>query len=39
MLISKITIYLNGLIKRGKKHEIALYEEKIKIWNKFSVEY
>ncbi len=39
MLISKITIYLNGLIKRGKKHEIALYEEKIKVWNKFSIEY
>lgn len=39
MLISKITIYLNGLIKRGKKHKIALYEEKIKVWNKFSIEY
>ena len=39
MLISKITIYLNGLIKRGKKHEIAAYEEKIKVWNKFSIEY
>ena len=39
MLISKINIYLNGLIKRGKKHEIAVYEEKIKFWNKFSIEY
>ena len=39
MLISKISIYLNGLIKRGKKHEIAVYEEKIKFWNKFSIEY
>lgn len=39
MLISKISIYLNGLIKRGKKHEIAVYEEKIKVWNKFSIEY
>ena len=39
MLISKINIYLNGLIKRGKKHEIAVYEEKIKVWNKFSIEY
>ena len=39
MLISKISIYLNGLTKRGKKHEIAVYEEKIKVWNKFSIEY
>jgi len=39
MLLSKINIYLNGLIKRGKKHEIAVYEEKIKFWNKFSIEY
>ena len=39
MLINKISIYLNGLIKRGKKHEIAVYEEKIKVWNKFSIEY
>ena len=39
MLISKISIYLNGLMKRGKKHEIAVYEEKIKVWNKFSIEY
>ena len=39
MLISKISIYLNGLKKRGKKHEIAVYEEKIKVWNKFSIEY
>ena len=39
MLINKISIYLNGLIKRGKKHEIAVYEEKIKFWNKFSIEY
>ena len=38
MLISKISIYLNGLKKRGKKHEIAVYEEKIKVWNKFSIE-
>ena len=39
MLINKISIYLNGLIKRGKKHEIAVYKEKIKVWNKFSIEY
>ena len=39
MLISKISIYLNGLIKRGKKHEIAVYEEKIKFWNKNLFEY
>ena len=39
MLINKISIYLNGLKKRGKKHEIAVYEEKIKVWNKFSIEY
>ena len=39
MLINKISIYLNGLIKRGEKHEIALYKEKIKVWNNFSIEY
>ena len=39
MLLSKLTIYLRGLIKRRKNDEIALCEEKIKVWNKFSIEY
>ena len=39
MLLSKLTIYLKGLVKRGKNDEIAVYEEKIKVWNKFSIEY
>ena len=39
MLISKLNIYLKGLVKRRKNDEIAVYEEKIKVWNKFSVEY
>ena len=25
--------------KRRKNDEIAVYEEKIKVWNKFSIEY
>jgi len=39
MLLSKLNIYLKGLVKRGKNDEIAVYEEKIKVWNKFSIEY
>ena len=39
MLLSKLNIYLKGLVKRRKNDEIALYEEKIKVWNKFSIEY
>ena len=39
MLLSKLNIYLKGLVKRGKSDEIAAYEEKIKVWNKFSIEY
>ena len=39
MLISKLNIYLKGLVKRRKNDEIAVCEEKIKVWNKFSVEY
>ena len=39
MLLSKLNIYLKGLVKRGKSDEIAVYEEKIKVWNKFSIEY
>ena len=39
MLLSKLNIYLKGLVKRRKNDEIAVYEEKIKVWNKFSIEY
>lgn len=39
MLLSKLNIYLKGLVKRKKNDEIAVYEEKIKVWNKFSIEY
>ena len=39
MLLSKLNIYLKGLVKRGKNDEIAVYQEKIKVWNKFSIEY
>ena len=39
MLLSKLNIYLKGLVKRKKNYEIAVYEEKIKVWNKFSIEY
>ena len=39
MLLSKLNIYLKGLIKRRKNDEIAVYEQKIKVWNKFSIEY
>ena len=39
MLLSKLNIYLKGLVKRKKIDEIAVYEEKIKVWNKFSIEY
>ena len=39
MLINKLNIYLKGLVKRRKNDEIAVCEEKIKVWNKFSVEY
>ena len=39
MLLSKLNIYLKGLVKRKKNDEIAFYEEKIKVWNKFSIEY
>ena len=39
MLLSKLNIYLKGLVKRRKDDEIAVYEEKIKVWNKFSIEY
>ena len=39
MLLSKLNIYLQGLVKRGKNDEIAVCEEKIKVWNKFSIEY
>jgi len=39
MLLSKLNIYLKGLVKRRKNDEIALYEEKIKVWNKFSIDY
>ena len=39
MLLSKLNIYLKGLVKRRKNDEIAVYEEKIKFWNKFSIEY
>ena len=39
MLLSKLNIYLKGLVKRRKSDEIAVYEEKIKVWNKFSIEY
>ena len=39
MLLIKLTIYLKGLVKRGKNDEIAVCEEKIKVWNKFSIEY
>ena len=39
MLLSKLNIYLKGLVKRRKYDEIAVYEEKIKVWNKFSIEY
>ena len=39
MLLSKLNIYLKGLVKRRKNDEIAVYEEKIKVWNKFRIEY
>ena len=39
MLLSKLNIYLKGLVKRKKNDEIAVYKEKIKVWNKFSIEY
>ena len=39
MLLSKLNIYLKGLVKRKKNDEVAVYEEKIKVWNKFSIEY
>ena len=39
MLLSKLNIYLKGLVKRRKNDEIAVYKEKIKVWNKFSIEY
>ena len=39
MLLSKLNIYLKGLVKRRKNDEIAVYEKKIKVWNKFSIEY
>ena len=39
MLLSKLNIYLKGLVNRKKNDEIAVYEEKIKVWNKFSIEY
>ena len=39
MLLSKLNIYLKGLVKRKKNDEIAVYEEKINVWNKFSIEY
>ena len=39
MLLSKLNIYLKGLVKRRKNDEIVVYEEKIKVWNKFSIEY
>ena len=39
MLLSKLNIYLKGLVKRRKNDEIVVYEEKIKVWNKFRIEY
>ena len=39
MLLSKLNIYLKGLVKRKKNDEIVVYEEKIKVWNKFRIEY
>ena len=39
MLLSKLNIYLKGLVRRRKNDEIAIYEQKIKVWNKFSIEY
>ena len=39
MLLSKLNIYLQGLVKRKNNDKIAVYEEKIKVWNKVSIEY
>ena len=39
MIIKKLNIYLNGLIKRKKQTETEQVEEKIKFWKKDVIEY
>ena len=39
MIIKKLNIYLNGLIKRKKQTEAEQVEEKIKFWKKDVIEY
>ncbi len=39
MIIKKLNIYLNGLVKRKKHDEANKVSEKIKFWNKTMVEY
>ena len=39
MIIKKLNIYLNGLVKRKKQTETEQVEEKIKFWKKDVIEY
>tara|TARA_Y100000741_G_scaffold331778_1_gene287326 strand:- start:477 stop:1313 length:837 start_codon:yes stop_codon:yes gene_type:complete len=39
MIIKKLNIYLNGLVKRKKHDEAKKISEKIKVWNKNMFEY
>ena len=39
MIIKKLDIYLNGLVKRNKHNEAKKVSEKIKFWNKSMYEY
>ena len=39
MIIKKLNIYLNGLVKRKKQGEADQIEEKIKFWKKDMIEY